>query len=293
MEKSKSRRYATFFIKLTISIGALFFVFSKLEIKAVADLVFKANWGFLLLALLMFAFSKFVSALRLNRFFFQISISMATVINLKLYLLGMFYNLFLPGGIGGDGYKIYLLQKSYKVKAKSVFWAVFLDRVSGLFALGILTLLLAATVPLLWPFRYLLLIIIPGAYGVAYFIVKKLFPEFISIFSKTNLQSLVVQSSQVISAYLILMAIAPDEFNSQYLFLFLISSIVSIVPITIGGAGAREFTFLVGSQFLNVGLSQSIALSLSFYIITVIVSFFGIFLTLGNFEDQLISTAKT
>jgi len=32
----------------------------------------------------------------------------------------MFYNLFLPGGIGGDGYKIYLLNKLSNKSIKSL-----------------------------------------------------------------------------------------------------------------------------------------------------------------------------
>jgi glycosyltransferase 2 family protein len=35
---------------------------------------------------------------------------------IQLYLLGIYYNLFLPGGIGGDGYKIYLLKQKIKIK---------------------------------------------------------------------------------------------------------------------------------------------------------------------------------
>lgn len=51
--------------------------------------------------------------------------------NLKLYALGMFYNLFLPGGSGGDGYKVYLLRKLYKAPVKHLLSAVLLDRING------------------------------------------------------------------------------------------------------------------------------------------------------------------
>ncbi len=39
----------------------------------------------------------------------------------------MFYNLFLPGGIGGDAYKGYVLKKKYEVKTKSVVSILVLD----------------------------------------------------------------------------------------------------------------------------------------------------------------------
>ncbi len=53
----------------------------------------------------------------------------------------MFYNLFLPGGIGGDGYKIYLLQKNYQTGTKKIFGAVLADRISGMVALVVLALI--------------------------------------------------------------------------------------------------------------------------------------------------------
>lgn len=58
----------------------------------------------------MFNISKIISSIRLNRYFKDINLSLSQTYNLKLYYLGMFYNLFLPGGIGGDGYKIYIIK---------------------------------------------------------------------------------------------------------------------------------------------------------------------------------------
>nr|NQU89424.1 hypothetical protein [Bacteroidota bacterium] len=48
------------------------------------------------------------------------------------------------------------------------------------------------------------------------------------------------------------------------------------MPITIGGIGSREVTFLFGAQIMHLEITNSIALSLLFYIITAIVSLFGI-----------------
>jgi hypothetical protein len=40
--------------------------------------------------------------------------------NLRLYFLGLFYNVLLPGGIGGDGYKIFMSEaKHIKFPAKN------------------------------------------------------------------------------------------------------------------------------------------------------------------------------
>src|SRR6476646_11862338 len=58
--------------------------------------------------------------------------------NIKLYWMGMFYNLFLPGSISGDAYKVVLLKKRYDSSYKKTSAAVLLDRFSGLLALGLI-----------------------------------------------------------------------------------------------------------------------------------------------------------
>ncbi len=79
--------------------------------------------------------------IRLNIYFSAIDLKLKEKTNLQLYLLGMFYNLFLPGGIGGDGYKIYLLQKNYQTGTKRILGAVLSDRISGMVALVVLALI--------------------------------------------------------------------------------------------------------------------------------------------------------
>lgn len=57
---------------------------------------------------------------------------------MKLYWLGMFYNLFLPGSISGDAYKIVILKRRYNAPYKKTSAAVLLDRFNGLPGLGLI-----------------------------------------------------------------------------------------------------------------------------------------------------------
>ncbi|MEO6872676.1 MAG: lysylphosphatidylglycerol synthase transmembrane domain-containing protein [Chthoniobacterales bacterium] len=61
-----------------------------------------------------------------------------------LFLIGMFYNQFLPGGTGGDIIKSYLLLKETPGKATGALLAVVFDRMVGLVALISITGLLIA-----------------------------------------------------------------------------------------------------------------------------------------------------
>ncbi|MDB6147776.1 MAG: hypothetical protein JWO45_1440 [Spartobacteria bacterium] len=67
-----------------------------------------------------------------------------------LFLIGMFYNQFLPGGTGGDIVKSYLLLKETKKKAGALLAVVF-DRLIGLVALVVITVaLVSLRFDLLW-----------------------------------------------------------------------------------------------------------------------------------------------
>lgn len=276
---NKPRDVLKLLIKILVSGGALYFVFSKIDLQEVLKTITKANYLLLACAALFFALSKFIASYRLNRFFKSINIKIHNSTNLKLYSLGMFYNIFLPGGIGGDGYKIYRLNRHFKnVKTKDIFSAVLIDRISGMIALLILAIIFFGIAPFhFFLNKYIFLILVPAILFFFYFIMKRFFKKLSAAIGITTLQSIAVQTAQVICALFILYALDCNENTINYLLLFLISSIVAVFPFTIGGAGAREITFLFGAQFLNLDISIAIALSLVFYLITLIISFTGIY----------------
>lgn len=268
------------FLKIVLSAAALWYVFTKIDVSEVASIFSRVNYGWLLMATLMFILSKIFSSYRLNVFFLNIGSGLTEKSNLRLYLLGMYYNLFLPGGIGGDGYKIYLLNKNFGVKAKKLFWAVLLDRVNGVLALFVLAMLMVPFIPVPAVYKKLAIAAIPLSVAAYYLIIRWFFRDFYQGTNKTNLYSLAVQLAQLVSAWFILYANHNQEQTISYLFLFLISSIVATLPITIGGIGSREITFLFGAQVMQLDIHQSIALSLLFYIVTVVVSLAGIYFSL-------------
>lgn len=274
--------YLKAFLKIALSVAALYYVYTKIDLQEVLSIFSSVHYGWLLAATVMFVVSKVFSSFRLNVFFANINSALTGLSNLKLYLLGMYYNLFLPGGIGGDGYKIYLLNKLFKVKAKKLFWAVLLDRVNGVLALFVLAMVMVPFIPVPMLYKYLAVSAIPVSIAVYYIVIKYFFKDFYSGVNKTNLQSLAVQVFQIVAAWFILYANNNQDNTISYLFLFLISSIVATLPITIGGIGSREITFLFGAEIMHLDIHQSIALSLLFYLITAFVSLIGIYYSLNE-----------
>ena len=268
-------------LKLLITVAALWYVFSRLQLHEVLETIARSDLLFLPGALVLFALSKMLSSWRLNRYLDSIGIHITQGSNMKLYLLGMYYNLFLPGGIGGDGYKIYLLNQYFEVRTRRIFWAVLMDRIIGVVALGCMAVLLFCFVPEMGSYARYIWILIPLSIVACYLVFRRFFQYLLPVFWVTNMQSLGVQLLQLFSALLILLSLNVGADLEAYLFVFLVSSMVAVLPLTIGGIGSREFTFMLGAQWLGLDLNLSIALSLLFYLITAFTSFWGIVYSLG------------
>ena len=279
--KSKLKPFFKVLLKLAITVGALWYVFANIEVQQVFETIGQSKLIFLAGALLLFVLSKMLSSVRLNSYLGSIGIHISQLANMKLYLLGMYYNLFLPGGIGGDGYKIYLLNKRFDVPTRRIFWAVMMDRIIGVLALSCMAVVLFCFVPGMGSYAWYAWLLIPISVFAAYLIFRRFFPYLLPVFLITNLQSMLVQLLQLLSALLILLSLKETGNLESYLFVFLISSIVAVLPLTIGGIGSREFTFMLGAQWLGLDLNLSIALSLLFYLLTAFTSLWGLIYSIG------------
>jgi glycosyltransferase 2 family protein len=92
-------------LKIAITGFCLWYVSTKIDLNATAAALGNANWLWLSAALFLYIISKIISAIRLNINFRNVGLHLSAEDNLRLYWLGMFYNLFLPGSISGDAYK--------------------------------------------------------------------------------------------------------------------------------------------------------------------------------------------
>src|SRR5690606_385583 len=112
-------------LKISFTALALYWVFSKVEPRDLHQALLQSNPLFLILAFIAYSCSVVIGSSRLNGFFGGVGLRLSERYNFKLYLLGLFYNLFLPGGVGGDGYKVYFLRRKFEVKGRRLLTAVF------------------------------------------------------------------------------------------------------------------------------------------------------------------------
>jgi len=285
LEKITKKGLLKFVLKASLSTLAIYVVIQKIDLVETQKIIFQTSLGWLLLAFFMFNISKIISSIRLNSFFQAIGLLLSGWYNLRLYYIGMFYNLFLPGGIGGDGYKVYLLHKTYNTSVKQLVAASLLDRISGLFALVFLALAMGMFLDLSVfgnGISGILIALLIISYPMYYIVVKYVFKSFLKSFHISNLYSFGVQTFQLICAFFIFKSLGVQGLYLEYLTLFLISSVVAVLPFTIGGVGARELVFIFGANYFMIDKNTAVAFSILFFLITALSSFSGLFLKTGD-----------
>jgi uncharacterized membrane protein YbhN (UPF0104 family) len=268
-------------LKILLTGGALYLVFQKIDTEQLLQLSKNLSWPWLLPAIALFVGSKVATAIRLNHYFANIQLVLSTWENWRLYLIGMFYNLFLPGGIGGDGYKVYLLNKAFKTPVKQLLKASLLDRLGGLVAIVALLLALVGLIELpwqgfeTWTTKILLLAAALGVIPAFWLLQKVLFPNFLPSFWKGIIWSLVGQLAQMAAVVCLLLALGVQDKFLAYQAVFLLSSIVAVLPLTIGGVGARELVVVYAHSYAGIQETEAVAFSLLFFLISAAVSLSG------------------
>jgi len=235
-----------------------------------------SNPVFLFISVFLFILSQLVSVFRFNLFLRKIGVRISFLTNSKLYLLGMFYNFFIPGGIGGDAYKVFVLSKSHQKPLKSLGQVIFLDRFMGLVAIGFMIcgmfIFIQIPFPEYWKWSVAILGILAGGF------ILKLVIKFFHTHKKRIylgfIYSVCIQLLQLASVWFILKSFDLEGNPMVYLLMFLVSSLLSIV--SFAGLGIREAVFYYGATWFDFNPDLSASVALSFSLMTALVSFFGI-----------------
>ncbi len=277
MDRKRAWNIIKLVLKLAVTGLTLWIVYNKVDLNALSRIWNNAIVWLFVPALLFFAFSQLISSFRLLNFFKNIKLPISVKHNIILYVQGMFYNIFLPGGIGGDGYKILTLRNQYNTASKQIFSAVFFDRLSGLWALCFLIVLLSLFVPLFNDYTLPIAGVFVAGSIIYYFVIHFFFRTHSARFFRSHFLALLVQSCQLVSVAFILNALGCHEFYLAYLTIFLLSSLSTLFPFSIGGLGAREIAIVWAASMLQLNKDLAVSVSLCFYFISAVLSLSGIF----------------
>lgn len=273
----KVKKVVVNLLKLTVSVGAIWWVLSKIEFKEVIILFSTANYWYLAVSFVLIAISFVLSGFRQNLSFRSTGAHISPILNLKLFWLGLFYNLFLPSGIGGDGVKVYLVNKYRQNGVKKNIGAMLVNRIAGLVAIGMITIFLYYFSGDEFKIGWYGWLCIPALYTFYYFVLKIFLKSFVPIHAGLFAWSLLLQLVQLVAAMFILYSFHQFTNFSEYLFVFFLSAIATALPISVGGVGAREMVFVLLANVLHLDKELAVALSVMFYILSAISSLGGIY----------------
>src|SRR5881394_2277002 len=130
-------------IQLTVTAAVLYWVFHDPHKRAqMAEALRQADYRWLAAAILSYIVVEIAAASRWHILLKVQGIHLSVPRVTGLFLIGMFFNQFLPGGTGGDIIKSYLLLKETPGKKPGALLAVLFDRLIGLLALVVITAVL-------------------------------------------------------------------------------------------------------------------------------------------------------
>ena len=276
------KKWLILLLKITVSSICFWYIIKKIDWATAWQTIQTSNLAWLFCAAVFIVGSKGIDSFRINIYFRNIGGTLSSKSNLKLYWLGMFYNIFLPGGIGGDAYKVVMLNRTYRYSTNMLTASVLLDRASGVAGIGVLTALYYFGVFKGSNYSYWLLAsVLPGGI-LYYFIIRQFFPSFIKGFWSTFWLGLSVQITQVLSISCLMNSLSINGHHTEYILIFLISSLVAVLPITLGPFGAREVVFIWGSHQFGLNQNDSVLISLLFDLISVAISLPGFYWVYKN-----------
>lgn len=267
------------YTKIVLTILGVTWIFSQIDANEVGKYLRDVPILVAIGCIVIYNLSKVFCALRLNIFLKQDGVEISEKENLKLYYKGMFYNMLLPGGIGGDGYKGYYLRQTLQVPIKNLVRPILWDRTTGAVSIIIMIFALANFQPII-PEGLAIKIFLICSPVIIYFasmvVSNIIVPSYSNVFHSTSILSFLNQVLQGIIVTLILHGLhIPLTLLDDYLLVFFVSSLATILPITLGGIGIREFVFIKAAEISGIDQDTAVALSVLFFGITMLSALVG------------------
>ena len=328
----KLKSLLIFCLKLVVTIVPAYFVYCNIVNDPewdVSDLyrLFESDSVVpLFLALLCLAVSNFTACLQWKLLLEKQGVRMSYGKLLKLYHVGLFFNNFMPGNVGGDVKKVYdIRMQGGQDTVGAGFTATVFDRLFGLFFITLFALAVGALFfvhdaeqrAFIWPsvwifmgFCVLFAALLSRRIGKFFCnLAAKILPEKIETrllrmferFQKFRSKklwvniiclSMVTQSLRIFVHFFCGIAVGVNLSMSWYFYYIPLVAIVSALPISIGGFGPREF--LAQSLFARAGVPglESVVIQLLAYFVSLVLSLFGAVVFLMGQKPVPIEHAK-
>ena len=133
------KRAAALLLKILITCALFWILFRHFGFRNILDSVLSADRAWLIIASVVFFISLVFSAVQWNLLLKAQGVNLGFKNAFSLYMIGHFFNNFLPGALGGDIVKVYRIRQDRR-RGKEALAATFADRFAGLFILSFFAL---------------------------------------------------------------------------------------------------------------------------------------------------------
>ena len=265
-------------LQIVITVFFVYFTVSNLDLSKLFEVLNNINILYLIIAASIYFSSQIISSERLRYILNDNKFIISFKQNFTLYLIGLFYNFFIPGGIGGDAYKSYLMNKKFNWKLSKVVKLLLLDRLIGLGVLCCILIGLYEIIFLNFNFIYLILTLCLLSI-IGYYMVELIFKNQ-NIFWKSFIYSTASHFIQFISLFIILYSLGIVNNYFEIIIIFILSSIFSVF--SFGGIGIREYIFLSSASILSFSPELAASIGLLFTISAAMSSLPGLKFIISN-----------
>lgn len=297
------KRFLSVLLRFIVSASLIIFVFSKIDLRNVIGCIKEANIFLLIFSLSLHFVGVLLGSSRWKILLESYGIDVPHKELYRLYMIGSFFNTFLPTSVGGDAVRMYKVSSLTDKRAQAV-TSVIIERFIGMLVLYIISffsyifyfkfkeekeifitisLLLLASLTfiifILSPLSEKILKIVPPSFfkdklDKIHYSLKYPVREPKSLF-KVFAYTALLQINVVIYFFIISIAIKIKLSIVYFLILIPIILTVTMLPITLGGIGLREGGFVFLFSRFGVFPEKALTLSILGYFISLVFAGFG------------------
>jgi len=293
------KKTLSFLLKLAVSLTLLYYLFRRTDFSLLWQSFKGLSWSWFFISVVSFFLFQLISTFRWQKINFYLGFKKPFFYFCRVYFIGIYFNTFLPGLLGGDIVRVFYLVKAGAAKSVASF-SVLYDRAFGL--LGALFLLLIF-IPLVGNFLpplacKTLLLLSAGGLGVALLftlssrflrekVSHELFQTLLAVtpwpkFSVLFLLGLAVQVAYNIHLIFLARSLGIEPEWARFFLIIPLMGILASLPISLGGFGVREGTLSYFLELLGYPPELGIALGFLTYGVMLIGGTIGGFLYLGG-----------
>lgn len=272
--------------RFLVTITLIIYILTKIDLSELFTILSEINLLLFATASFLYIASSYISTLRW-RLFLPSTPDLTKDRLFSLYMIGCFFNIFLPGLMGGDVVKVILMSKSTGLKEAVV--SVFIERYIGFFSLLLLGITfffifyeyipkneIVYIVPLSFIFFLFgtIILYLSGKISFLRDVKEYIFRFDRRLFYRAFIYSIFVQLAVMVSVYVVFLSLnVTIKFYEIVIYLPLII-ILSTLPISVSGIGVREWGFLTFFGG-NVGNEKALAVSILWFLSIALASLYG------------------